>query len=250
MTVSYCDWIDQNNAIQVNWIIDYLGKRHAGFYQYFRNNSVFKNPHSLLLLRAIEANMNDPLFRECYEKSKNAWRQKKVRQQPNKKSATFVLPVSTLDTLEKLSKKHKNTKVKELCTVISDAWHDHQRAIVNVQKTKATYQKQLKSQQVKYQQTEQAYQRVIETLLTSVAEQIDQRCALEAKMGGPDNSPIEAADMTTYEALMESQIAALEPHLINLVLVRSQGELLAERLAVLARERKLTSDTSATIGEP
>ncbi len=212
-----------------------------GFQRALRDGWLSQTGGAGALINAIEKNMHDPLFREHYGKLRNAWRQKKVRQQRDKKSATFVLPVATLTTLEKLSKKHNNSKVKELSTVIEDAWKDYQRAAANVQKEKATYQQQLKKQRSKYEQREQAYQRVIEKLMVAVTEQIDQRCALEVKVGGADSSPLEAGDIAEYEALMISYSATFASHLTELNLVRFKGETLTSRVENLAQARKLVA---------
>ncbi|NVE89242.1 hypothetical protein [Vreelandella titanicae] len=234
-------WIDSKNPDQRNWIIHYLNSRHVGFQEALRDGWLSQTGSDDALIHAIEKNMHDPLFREHYGKLKNAWRQKKVRQQRDKKSATFVLPVATLTTLEKLAKKHDNSKVKELSTVIADAWKDYQRTTANAQKDKATYQQQLKKQRSKYEQREQAYQRVIEKLMVAVTEQIDQRCALEAKVGGADSSPLEAGDIAEYEALMKSYSATFAPHLTELSLVRFKGETLTSRVENLAQARKLVA---------
>lgn len=235
MTTSPHAWIDSKDSVQLNWITDYLRSRHVGFQRALRDGWLSQTGGAGALINAIEKNMHDPLFREHYGKLRNAWRQKKVRQQRDKKSATFVLPVATLTTLEKLSKKHNNSKVKELSTVIEDAWKDYQRAAANVQKDKATYQQQLKKQRSKYEQREQAYQRVIEKLMVAVTEQIDQRCALEAKVGGADSSPLEAGDIAEYEALVKTYSATFAPHLTELNLVRFKGETLTSRVENLAR---------------
>ena len=249
MTTTPHAWIEHSNPAQLRWIADYLGRTQPDFQLEFMGDDFAHPDRVARLIDSIREHMYSPAFREEYGKLRNAWRQKKVRQQPDKKSATFLLPVSTLTTLAKLAKQQHQTKVKVLSTVIADAWHDHRRATANAQKAKATYQQQLKTQRANYEQREQAYQRVIATLLTAVAEQIDQRCSLEAKMGGSDSLPLEAGDIATYEALVEPQLTALAPHLANLTLVRFKGESLAKRLANLAQARKQAAEASTTLGE-
>ncbi|RUR31170.1 hypothetical protein [Vreelandella nanhaiensis] len=243
-------WIDPNDPDQLRWIAEYLCRKHPVFQQVFMGGGSAHHEPASHLINAIETNMNDPWFREHYGKLRNAWRQKKVRQQRDKKSATFMLPVATLTKLEKLANQRHQTKVKVLSTVIADAWHDHQRATANAQKAKAAYQQQLKNQRANYEEREQAYQRVIETLLTAVAEHIDQRCSLEAKVGGSDSLPLEAGDIATYEALMEPHLAALESHLTNLTLVRFKGESLSKQLANLVQARKQVAEALTIPGEP
>lgn len=249
MTTTSHAWIEHNNPAQLRWIADYLGRTQPDFQQEFMGDDFARPDRVARLIDSIKEHMYSPAFREEYGKLRNAWRQKKVRQQPDKKSATFLLPTSTLTTLEKLAKQQHQTKVKVLSTVIADAWHDHRRATANAQKAKATYQQQLKTQRTNYEQREQAYQRVIATLLTAVAEHIDQRCSLEAKIGGSDSLPLEAGDIATYEALMKPHLAALMPHLTNLTLVRFKGESLSKQLANLVQARKQAAETLTTPGE-
>ncbi|WP_193091304.1 hypothetical protein [Halomonas colorata] len=249
MTTTPHAWIERNNSAQLRWIADYLGRTHPVFHQTFMGDALTQPERVVYLIDTIERHMVEPWFRENYGKLRNAWRQKKVRKQPGKKSATFMLPVSTLSTLERLAKQRHQTKVTVLNTVIADACNDHQRAKEDAQKNKATYQQHLKTQREQYEKKEHAYQRVIETLLTAVAEHIDQQCSLEAKMGGPDISPLEAGDIETYEALVEPHLAALAPHLTNLTLVRFKGESLAKRLANLAQARKQTAEAPTKLGK-
>lgn len=246
MTTSPHAWIDSKDSVQLNWITDYLKSRHAGFQRALRDGWLSQTGGDDALIYAIDKNMHDPLFREHYGKLRNAWRQKKVRQKRDKKSATFVLPVATLTTLEKLAKKHGNSKVKELSIVIADAWKDYQRATENAQKDKATYQQQLKKQREKYEQCEQIYQQMIEKLMVEVTEQIDKRCALEAKVGGADSSPLEAGDITEYETLIKSYSDAFAPHLTELHFFRFKGETLTSRIEKLAQARKLAAESSKT----
>ncbi|RUR34072.1 hypothetical protein ELY33_02305 [Vreelandella andesensis] len=250
MTTSPHTWIDHNNPAQLKWIANYLSRTQPDFSLAFMGDDFAHPERADHLITEIKNHMDSPAFREQYGKLRNAWRQKKVRQQRDKKSATFVLPVATLTTLEKLAKKHNHSKVKELSTVISDAWHDHLRATEIAHKANSTYRQELKNQRASYEQREQAYQRVVEKLLAAVAEQIDKRCALEAKIGGADSSPLESGDIATYEALIEPHKAAIEPHLTNLTLVRFKGESLSKQLANLVQARKKAAEAPKIPGEP
>lgn len=243
-------WIERNNPSQLRWIADYLGRTHPVFHQAFMADNFMYPERVTFLIKTIESHMVDPLFRESYGKLRNAWRQKKVRQKLDKKSATFLLPVSTLSTLEKLAKQRHHTKVTVLNTVIADAWHNYQRANKDIQKTKTTYQQQLKAQRAQYEKNERNYQHVIKTLLEAMAEQIDQQCSLEAKIGGPDSSPLEAGEIEMYEALVEPRLAALTPHLKNLTFNgESLTKRLEDRLEDLAQARKQAAEVQAKLGK-
>lgn len=239
--------IDPSNPAQLEWIVDYIGRTQPGFTLTYRPGRMHQLPGRAELIAAIDARMGDPLFRERYRKMQNAWRQKKARSKKDRQAMAHQLPVSVLATLDKLAKQRNQAKVRVLSEVIEDAWHDHQRATARAQKDKAAYQKHLKAQRVKYQQTEHVYQRVVEALLDALAENLDQRCLMEAIVGElVDHASLEEADVAAYRALMHTRLVALDNPLHDLTRLRFKGEPLRKRVMALtlAREEALPKTIS------
>lgn len=212
----------------------YLGRHQPDFTVPVYLHSPHPQPEVSALITALDARMDDVLFRERYRKMQAAWRKEKSRRRPQRRTVTFQLHHDTLALLDKLAIKRDDTKVNVLGKSIQDAWYEHERATKEMKKASDTYKARLKDQRAKHQQEKQAYRKVIEGLLDALAESMDQRCRLEAVLGEYDNAPLDETDKVAYQALVDKRLSALERPLRDLNLLRLKSKTLRQRLAALA----------------
>ncbi|EWH02093.1 hypothetical protein [Halomonas sp. BC04] len=231
-------WIDRQNPAQLAWIMDYLGRHQRDF-------TVPVDRHYLLdanaLIAALDARMDNPLFRERYRKMQTAWRKQKSRQAPHRRTVTYQLHNEVLDLLDKLARKRGGTKVGVLEEIIQDAWYQHDRAAKQLKKTSASYKARLKDQRTKYQHAEWVYRDTIDALLEALADNMDQRCCLEAVIGEYDNAPLVGTDKAAYQSLLEARLSTLEAPLRDVKLLRLRKGSLAHRLSERAQARNIAA---------
>lgn len=225
----------------------YLGRHQPDFTVPVAPYSPHLLPDVSALIAGLDARMGDPLFRERYRKMQAAWRKEKSRRRPQRRTVTFQLHHDTLALLDKLAIKRDDTKVNVLGKSIQDAWYEHERATKKMKKASDTYKARLKDQRAKHQQEKQAYRRAIEGLLDALAENMDQRCRLEAVLGEYDNAPLEETDKVAHQALVDKRLSALDSPLRDLNLLRFKSKTLRQRLAALAAEDE---ETAASEGSP
>jgi hypothetical protein len=212
----------------------YLGRHQPNFTVPVYPHSPHPLPDVSALIAALDARMGDPLFRERYRKMQTAWRKEKSRQHPYRRTVTYHLPNKVLDLLDKLARKRGDTKVGVLGEVIQDAWYQHDRAAKQLKKSSDTYTARLKDQRTKYQQNERVYRVAFDALLEALAENLDQRCRLEALAGDRDDAPLEAESMDAYHALVAKRVAELDRAMPDLRLARLGGATLKSRMRALA----------------
>ncbi|SFU49043.1 hypothetical protein [Halomonas korlensis] len=241
-------WIDPNDSTQLEWIIGYLKRTQTDHILSHMPYAFGVSQAGNALVAAIEAQMGKAEFRERHRKMQGAWRQQKSRDKRDTQTMTHQVPLSVIRALHTLAKKRKQSKVETLSQVIEDASRDYQRETEKAKKAKATYQRRLKEQRVKYQETEKIYKRVVDTLLNALAEETDLRCRLEVMAGGWDSSVLGENERVEYQGLVESRATGLESTFADLNLVRAKVATLRQRMQVLAdshgTEQHHADDTS------
>ncbi|MCL7941504.1 hypothetical protein M8009_14525 [Halomonas sp. ATCH28] len=125
--------------------------------------------------------------------------------------------------------------METLRQVISDAadQHDHDRQAV----------KKIREER---KQDKTLYRRISDSLLEVLAEELHQRCSMEARIGGDDDAPLKGTSIDDYRALVSERLTELEAALQDMNLARPGGATLRSRMRALAERSgsgRLTDDT-------
>ena len=205
---SALDWIDPDNKEQLSWINRYL-KNHQ--YDQWLASLVITDTHPDFG-RTLKINMyswlQDALFRELHLKMRAAWRQRQYRSRQGKQMS-FKLPNEVIKQLTYLTRQRRQAQVTTLRQIIGDAYREHDRAKAQAQNDKKKLVAQLKEQRTQYEQTHALQRELNDALLKALKEEIEQRCDLEAKIGGPDTTALDEAGQRDYALRIDKRLKQL-----------------------------------------
>lgn len=230
MHPTWLAWISPDDHEQLVWVGQYLARR--GYPE-------FINRHGwpidgVTLIEALARYEEDSAFRRCTDKMRAAWRQKQYRAR-NGNQVCFQLPKQVRADLARLAKARGQKKVTTLRQLISDSAREQDHAREEVKKIRE-----------KRKQDKTLYHRISDSLLEVLAEELHQRCSLEARIGGDDDAPLEGTSIDDYRALVSKRLTELEAALQDMNLARSGGATLRSRMQALAERSgpgRLTDDT-------
>lgn len=197
MTAFKHTWIEQKNAEQLQWIKAYLTRYEEVLPE--EGSALASITDRDALIAFFDSNMNDPGFRERYRNMQAAWRQQRLRRQPDRRSMTFHLHRTTSEQLGKLAKKRKQTQIAVLENVIQNAWNAY-----------APANKQIRDQAPKDKKN--ADQQATEALLGALAKNMNLLCRWRATLEESD-PPSEDVNKEVYQKEVDSSLAALEEQL-------------------------------------
>lgn len=229
------EWIDTNNHHQLVWIAAYI-ERKKFIGSHFFSSWIYDNPSDYsLMVNRLKSLPNEAESRELSRLMRGAW-QTDLYRKSRGKQVSFQLPHETLKQLNTLSKKRGQTKVHTLSQIISEAANYQMHATEQVKKECESFHIKLKEQQDSALRVEQAYQSIMNSLLDKLAEDISNRCRLEAFVGGVEETPLESKDLQTYRNLVEKRVSEVEPLFTDLKSQRiDMGPSLNERIKAKLR---------------
>jgi len=205
---SALDWFDPNNSEQVSWINRYL-KNHQYDQRLIMLGLSDVHPDFGRTLKInMHAWLQDALFREQHLKMRAAWRQRQYRSRQGKQMS-FKLPNEVIKQLTTLARQRRQAQVTTLRQVIGDAYREHDRAKARAEADKNKLVTRLKDQRTQYEQRYALQRELNNALLKALKEEIEQRCELEANIGGPDNTALDEAGQRGYALRINQRLKQL-----------------------------------------
>ncbi|CAO1661718.1 hypothetical protein NYA30BAC_01363 [Halomonas sp. NYA30] len=225
MSESLTAWIDSGNREQEEWIKLYLAKREQSHRLTYKIDIPFDDDW---LATRLHAHTHDPSFREVLRKMRHSWRQKQYREK-NGQQLSFQLPQQVVADLAAMAKGRQQSQAQTLREVISDAARVEERANQQVRKAEQEHKQALKNMKAAYHQKEGARNRLIEALLTTLADELCQRCCFEALIGPCDEKELSDDTRPVYESLLTTREKEIMKALPDLRLLRLNRLNLRER---------------------
>jgi nitrogen fixation/metabolism regulation signal transduction histidine kinase len=118
--------------------------------------------------------------------------------------------------------------------VITDAKNQHDYEKKELKKIKGAHKKALHDLEAKKEQEIRVFRLLSAYLLDTLAEELHQRCCLEALVGEWADSSLDDESVDTYLALVAKRVAEVEAAQPKLKLVRPGGSTLSQRMQSLA----------------
>lgn len=224
------EWIDVEAPEQFNWIANYLVRKSTA--------GLLPNALTTILNRygveetvyRLEEMLDTAVFRELSRRMQATWN---VRQHRKKHGNPVSIQMSkeAQKQLKALAKKSGQTQVYTLEQLISNAVHEQKQDTGKYKKEKESFSLKIEKQQRATQQVKHFYGVAVESLLKSLAEEIDHRCRYEALVGKLDDAVIDSDAIEAYCDSVKKRVAEIEPELGRLKLMRARvGPSLNERM--------------------
>lgn len=234
MPPTWLTWLNPDDHEQLAWAGRYLARK--GYPSFFPSNG---HPlDGVAFIKAMERYEQDRAFRYSVDRMRAAWRQKQYRTR-NGQQVAFQLPNRVRSDLARLAKARRLTKVETLRQVITDAASQHDYEKKELKKIKETQKKALHDLEAKKEQEIRVFRHLSTYLLNTLAEELHQRCCLEALVGEWDNSSLDDESVDTYLSLVAKRVAEVEAAQPKLKLVRLGGSTLSQRMQSIADINRL-----------
>ncbi|HDZ46412.1 hypothetical protein LCGC14_0087160 [marine sediment metagenome] len=228
-------WIDVEDPEQFNWIANYLVRQStAGLLPNALTTALNRYSVEETVYR-LEEMLDTAVFRELSRRMQATWN---VRQHRKKHGNPVSIQMSkeAQKQLKALAKKSGQTQVETLGQIISNAVHEQKQDMEKYKKEKESFFLRIEKHRRATQQVKYVYGGVVESLLKSLAEEINHRCRYEALVGKLDDAAIENEAIEAYCDSVTKRVAEVERELSKLKLMRARvGPSLNERMQEFIR---------------
>lgn len=229
------EWVDVMEPEQFNWIADYLTRKAIVDllpYELGKNLQQFGPQATISILSSFP---DTAVYRELSRRMQANWNVRKHRKKHGN-PVSIQMSKEAQRHLKALAKKGGQSQVETLGQVISNAVHEQKQDTEKYKKEKESFSLRMEKQQRASQQIKYVYGKAVESLLKSLAEEIDHRCRYEALVGKLDDAVIDSAAIEAYCDSVTKRVAEVELGLGILKIMRARvGPSLNERMQEFIR---------------
>jgi len=213
---SLLKWIKPSDTEQATWIRNYLSKKIPG--QPLLDSLISQDVDSEWLKTILSTHLGFADRRELIKQMRGAWHQRMYRKKKGKQ-VSFQLPAEIVAKLSSIARDRKRSKTQTLRQIIGEAAKQNQLDNKRIRKLKSDIQKLDKSKAAALA----VHERLILTLLETLAEEVSQRVCYEVAMGSiPANELSEHTASPEYQEALTKRSKEIDEQLADLILIKAK----------------------------